>query len=155
MPEQTQIEVQQIIAMRRQEAEASRNRERQLEARMANLYKAREEVERKVQEYQDQCGALQRDLRRVGSVETRAHYRTFVTMQVRMAGAMHQAVTRAKAMDRVVTAAKAEAEDRRLQEERELSERNLRETEKQVAHLQLPQPDDLELLYGEVTDAAE
>jgi hypothetical protein len=65
-----------------------------------------------------------------------------------MAGAMHQAVIRAKSVDRTIDASKASARDNRLQEEQEREKVTQRHRDRKVAQLWLPQADDLEELYG-------
>jgi len=148
-------EVAAIVERRRQEADMRLRREQEVEARVEAISKVRSEIETKIREYQDLSGTLQREIRRVPDAEVQAHYRTFATMQIRMAGAMSQALVRAKAMDRVITASKAELQERRTQEERENFEVQSRDTARHITQLQLPQADDLELLYGEMNDASE
>jgi hypothetical protein len=152
MPQQGEVygtEVERIVEMRRRDADARRQREREVDVHIEAISRVRGEIESKIQEYQDLCLTLQRSIRLVGSTEVQAHYRTFATMQIRMAGAMSQALLRARSMDRVVSASKAEAEDRRRVEEHERSAVSRRNMESNVAKLWLPQADDMEFLYGE------
>lgn len=152
MPQQGEeygSEIERIVEMRRRDADVRRQREREVEGEVAAIARVRGEIETKIQEYQDLCLTLQRSIRRIGSADVQAHYRTYATMQIRMAGAMNQALVRARSMDRVITASKAEAEDRRRVEEWERSQVTRRNMESNVKQLWLPQADDMEFLYGE------
>lgn len=152
MPEQGEFygsEVERIVEMRRRDADVRRRQEREVEAQVERISAVRGEIEAKIQELNELCLGLQRNIRRVGSAEVQNHYRTYTTMQLRMAGAMNQAVLRAKSMDRVISASKAEAAERRRVEEWEQSQVTQRNIESNVARLWLPQEDDMAFLYGE------
>jgi hypothetical protein len=148
--ENTQLsETEKIIAMRVRDADNSTQRERLVESRVQAITKIRMEIEAKVKEYQEQCGLLQHDFRRVTVAESQIHYRTFVTMQLRMAGAISQALVRAKSMDKILVAAKVAVQERQTQDELDKVKLRKRDTESKIAKLQLPQSDDMEMLYGE------
>lgn len=152
MPEQGEFygsEVERIVEMRRRDADVRRRQEREVEVHVERIAAVRGEIETKITELTELCVGLQRHIRRVGSADVQSNYRAYTTMQLRMAGAMNQAMTRAKSMDRVILSSKAEAEERRRVEEWEKSQVTQRNIQSDVARLWLPQEDDMAFLYGE------
>lgn len=152
MPEQGEFygsEVERIVEMRRRDADVRRRQEREVEVQVERIAVVRGEIETKIMELSELCVGLQRHIRRVGSSDVQNSYRAYTTMQLRMAGAMNQAMIRAKSMDRVILSSKAEAEERRRVEEWEKSQVTQRNIQSDVARLWLPQEDDMAFLYGE------
>lgn len=141
-------QTQQVLALRQREAEVRRQRDRDLETLFGSIAQSREEVAKALRVYQERIGEAQQAIRRTSS-EDSAHYRVGLTLQVRMAGAIHQALSRAESMDRKLAAVKADRLERERLEARQQSALALKQVVKEVQQSLLPQTDDFELLYGE------
>jgi len=148
-------ETQKVLAHRQNEAQQRKQREDAIEGHMQGIFQARGDLDRALQIYQERVAVAQREICRHVEEET-VYYRTYLSVQGRMSGAIQQALKRASSMDRVLTAAKntrnQQARDEEVQHQRELR----RAAQQEVQRMLLPNSDedDLSLLYGEeVMDA--
>jgi hypothetical protein len=149
-----QEEMQRIAAERQRVFELARQQERGAESIIAQIQGVRQELETSVGRLHDLCQQLRASVRQLSGDEGAHHYLMFANGHIRLAGALSQGVRRTAAMDRLLTAAKAEKEEvqRRDEQQRQLQES--RDRQRAIDHLQLPQDDDFEDLYGEVMSDA-
>lgn len=145
-------EVRQILAHRQRQEEARRQHEVELDAQVTSIEDSRRELDIKIQEYLQKCDQLRQASRRVASEESSLRYLTFANMQLRMGGAMTQALKRAEGGTRLLRATKVRQEEDAKRAEQERVQREVRASEKQVRHSLLPSHDDFESLYGDNYD---
>jgi len=145
-------EARQILATRQRQLEARTHNDAQLDTRVESINNARVDMENKLQDYLQKCDDLLTASRRITASESSTSYRTFASMQLRLGGAMKQALKRAEAGGLILSAAKAEkvATDRRAEEDRIRLE--VRRSQRQVEKSLLPTHDDFETLYGDVDE---
>lgn len=132
--------------------ESAQDRQKKLDSGVLAIARARADLEEKLAEWQKRCAALQQDMRKASLDAGALRYRTFATLQLRLAGAVNQALKRAEEGDRLVQIAKAEQEEAARRE----SEDKVREAERQarahVARSLLPTSNDFESLYGDIDE---
>lgn len=145
-------EARQILALRQRQQEARRRNEVELDAQVASIEKAREDLDHKLQDYLRLCDQLRQSSRRVAVDESSTRYRTYATLQLRMGGAITQALKRAEGGDRILNAAKARQEEDDRREEQQRVHQAARVAQRQVEQSLLPTNDDFESLYGDVDD---
>lgn len=131
--------------------EVRRQRERELNLHIQAIKTVRGEVEAKIRELQGHCDGLHQAARRLQSDEgTEAtKYRVYGTAHTRLAGALHQALNRAQAMDRVLEARREDQQDRERREREVATQERIKAAVQRVFDLQLPRENDFELLFGE------
>lgn len=150
MPESSLVsETERVLAFRQREAQLRRQREAIIEGHIQGVAEARGELEDALKKYQEKVALAQREVRRHVTEDT-VHFRTYLTMQTRMSGAIHQAIKRASSMDRMISASKADREDREREDQALRLKEARRTAHRDVQRMILPpsDEDDLTLLYG-------
>jgi uncharacterized protein YlxW (UPF0749 family) len=148
-------EARQILALRQRQQEARRRNEVELDAMVASIESARAALDTKIQDYLRQCDQLRQSARRVAVDESSIRYRTFATLQLRMGGAMAQALKRADGGTRLLNAAKARQEEDDRQKEAARVRQEVRQSQRRLEQSLLPTNDDFESLYGAFDDDLE
>jgi chromosome segregation ATPase len=147
-----QQDYEQIQAERQRLEESRRRQQHEIDAHVKSITDIRASLEGKIVDFQRECEALQRVLRRSPHGEVGRHL-VYQAAQMRMSGVLSQALKRAQAADKYLEAAKAEEDERASRERQDEIRDKVRAARREVASLQVPQDDDLDSLYEEVTDA--
>lgn len=137
--------------------EIRRQREQEIELHVRAIKSVRADVEAKIRELTEHCEGLQRSVRRLqGDNGEEGKYRVYGTAHTRLAGALHQAMNRANAMDRLLEARQEGDQERARREREAAAEERVKAAVRGVFDLQLPRENDFELLFGEeaVADAS-
>jgi len=116
---------------------------------VSSILDARAEMERHLQAYLRKCDELRTLCRRRAPDESSAGYRTFATMQLRLGGAINQALKRAEVGTRILDSVKAEAAESSRETDRERRRFEVAEVQRSVQKSLLPTHDDFESLYGD------
>lgn len=147
---------QRIQAERLRTAEIRRQREQEVGGHVQAIKAIRGDLETKLRELQGHCERLHQTTRRALNEDgSDARYRLYHTAQLRMVGAMSQALKRAEAADRLLVASQAERQDQERREREKQTQERVESAVRDVFDLQLPKDDDFESLFGEeVTDAS-
>lgn len=148
--------LQQVFEARRQVIARQVQESSDLDTSFHELVALRETVEKALRNYQEKAVSLQKSVRRSPS-EDSGRYNTYLATQLRMAGAIVQALKRASAMDRVLDAVKQEQHERLQREQAERQRLAVQHATQETRALILPpsDEDDFEFLYGseELNDA--
>lgn len=137
--------------------EVRRQREQEIDLHVQAIKSVRADVEAKIRELREHCEGLQRSVRRLqGDSGEEGKYRVYGTAHTRLAGALHQALNRAHAMDRLLEARQVGEQERERRDREAAAEERVKAAVQGVFDLQLPRENDFELLFGEeaVTNAS-
>lgn len=132
-------------------------RERQASELVATIHKARGDIEAAVTRLQT-AGLELRSLTRRNFDEDSSSMLVFTNAQLRLAGAMNQAIQRTASMDRVLVRAAKDREEARAREAEFTRRREAlakeKEHQRMLAEMQTPTEDDFDDLYGEILNDA-
>lgn len=130
-----------------------RQREEQAAALIETIKKARSDIEAAVNRLQGATLEL-RSLTRRNFDESSSSVLVFTNANLRMAGAMTQAIHRTASMDRVLVRAEKDREDARVREQefrrQQEAQAQVKEHSKLIEQLKVPTEDDFDALYGEI-----
>jgi hypothetical protein len=141
-------------AFKAREADARRQKTKEIEAVVAEIQKLRQDADGVALKLTERSEHL-RKLARTSLDEGASNYLVFANAHLRLAGALAQGFRRTVPMDRLLQA----AEDQRLDAERremQAAERQLaREKAHETNRLTIPQDDDFDELYGDIVTEAD
>lgn len=141
-------EVREIQALRQRQQEASLKVEEELEGLVLGMASARADLEKSLQDFVQSCDRLLQASRKFAAEPFALRYRTYATMQVRLAGAVNQVLKRSETGARILQASKRASEEQARSEEVERVRKEIRASQKRVERSLLPAHDDFESLYG-------